>query len=123
MLRHPQRHDHCLAMAKGELTPNHEILNRRTMKHFHNHPIVDADSMRQKRRICRTPCQRHRLMITRRELTDLVTPQDDKIANSIRFNPNEMIDIGQCSGSCQNGHAQFSVSHSFESSNKIKCFI
>ena len=103
MLRHPQRQHHCLALAKGESSPEDWILSR-TIKHFHNHPIVDADTLRHNRRICRTPCQRHRLMIARKELTELLE------LDTLITNPHEQVDIGQCSGSCRHEHAYFSVS-------------
>ena len=117
MLRHPQRHHHCHSMARGDSTPIDEILER-TKTHSYNHPTFDADVFRQKRRVCRTPCQRQRLIMTQKELAELVVPREE---HQNVANPNKLVDIGQCSGTCHRGHAHIFVSHWWLNRNRNCC--
>ena len=106
MLRQTRRHQRafCVSLAKNGDLPRTDALLSSKITHYHNHPIVNADSIRSNLKICQRPCQRTELMISRKDLAEILS------INHHSINPKEQVDIGQCSGNCRHHSSMYTVS-------------
>ena len=121
MLRQTRRHQRafCVTLAKNGDLPRTDALLSAKITHYHNHPAINTDSLRNNRRMCQRPCQRTELMISRKDLAEILS------INHHSTSPNELVDIGQCSGNCRHHSSMYTVScnlvHYFSNTLRMSC--